>query len=144
MIANSERVFVDTSYAIALVVPADQHHRAARNLSDLLQKSNCRLITTRAVLLEIGNALTKRARQAAVELLSAAECDAAMEIVALTDELFQRGLELYSRRMDKTWSLVDCISFVVMADFEVTEAATADEHFEQAGFKPLLREPPQG
>jgi len=50
------------------------------------------------------------------------------------------GLELYARRPDKSWSLTDCISFVVMTDRGLTEALTGDHHFEQAGFRALLRE----
>ena len=39
---------------------------------------------------------------------------------------------------DKNWLLPDCTSFVVMRDHELTEALTADRHFEQAGFKAPL------
>ena len=45
----------------------------------------------------------------------------------------------YVARRDKNWSLTDCISFVVMKDRGPTQALTADHHFEQAGFKALLR-----
>jgi predicted nucleic acid-binding protein len=34
----------------------------------------------------------------------------------LTSELSQRGWALYCDRKDKDWSLVDCISFVVMRE----------------------------
>lgn len=48
-------------------------------------------------------------------------------------------MQLYTQRPDKDWSLTDCISFVVMKQHGLTEALTADRHFEQAGFKALLR-----
>jgi predicted nucleic acid-binding protein len=41
--------------------------------------------------------------------------------------------------MDKEWSMTDCLSFLVMQQCGLTEALTSDEHFEQAGFKALLR-----
>jgi len=41
---------------------------------------------------------------------------------------------------DKEWGLTDCISFIVMGDHGLTDASTTDEHFEQAGFRALLRE----
>jgi hypothetical protein len=56
--------------------------------------------------------------------------------------LLQRALLLYRARPDKTWSLTDCLSFVVMQDRELTEALTTDGHFTQAGFRALLREAP--
>jgi hypothetical protein len=52
--------------------------------------------------------------------------------------LFERGLSLYLRRMDKDWSLTDCVSFVVMEEMALTDALTGDRHFEQAGFHVLL------
>jgi uncharacterized protein len=46
---------------------------------------------------------------------------------------------LYERRPDKSWSLTDCISFVVMQRDGISEALTGDHHFEQAGFVRLLK-----
>ncbi len=48
-------------------------------------------------------------------------------------------MELYNSRADKEWPLTDCISFVVMKQNGLSEALTADHHFEQAGFKALLK-----
>jgi predicted nucleic acid-binding protein len=62
------------------------------------------------------------------------------EVVPSEPALFDRGLELYARRPDKAWSLTDCISCVVMTDRGLTEALTGDNHFEQAGFRALLRQ----
>lgn len=98
------------------------------------------LVTTRAVLLEIGNALSKqRYRQAAVELLTALEQDRQVEIVPLSEELYEQAFALYRHRPDKEWGFVDCVSFIVMQERGLTEALTTDEHFEQAGFRALLR-----
>ena len=62
-------------------------------------------------------------------------------ITAASAELFERGCRLYADRPDKDWSLTDCISFVVMEEKAITEALTADHHFEQAGFNALLLKP---
>src|SRR5437660_6767481 len=63
-------VFLDTAYAIALSSPNDQFHVRAVELAEQLEALGTRLVTTRAVLLEIGNALSKpRYRQAAAQLL---------------------------------------------------------------------------
>ena len=56
-----------------------------------------------------------------------------------TQELYRSAFDLFSQRTDKEWSLTDCISFVVMQQRGLTEALTSDGHFEQAGFKALLR-----
>ena len=59
--------------------------------------------------------------------------------MASSPELFASGSDLYAQRLDKDWSLTDCISFVVMRERGIAEALTADHHFEQAGFTILLR-----
>ncbi len=98
-------------------------------------------MTTRAVLLEIGNALSKqRYRHAAIRLLDALEADLRVEIIPLSEQLYTRALQLYCERPDKEWGLTDCISFLIMQDLGLTEALTTDEHFQQAGFRVLLRE----
>lgn len=133
-------VFLDTAYAIALSVEADSHHARAVELAEQFELRQTKLITTRAVLLEIGNALAKqRYRQAAAQLLDALEHDPQVECVPLTDELYQQAFELFHNRPDKEWGLIDCASFVVMQQHGLTEALTTDEHFEQAGFRALLR-----
>ncbi len=133
-------VFRDTAYAIALSVDADAHHARAVELAEQLELQQTRLITTRAVLLEIGNALARqRYRPAAAQLLDALEHDPQVECVPLTDEFYQQAFELFRNRPDKEWGLIDCVSFVVMQQRGLTEALTIDEHFEQAGFRALLR-----
>jgi hypothetical protein len=134
-------VFLDTSYAIALSSSRDQFHKQALRLAEEIETARIQLLTTRAVLLEIGNALAKpRYRHAAIALLDALEVDPTVEIISLTEELYARALSLYRQRLDKAWGLVDCISFVVMRDYGVHEALTTDAHFQQAGFRALLLE----
>ena len=56
-------------------------------------------------------------------------------------ELYRRAFELFTDRPDKDWSLTDCASFVVMEERQIRGALTPDEHFIQAGFWALMREP---
>jgi uncharacterized protein len=138
---RSDEFFLDSAYPIALVSTADQHHAVAAKIGALLKTKPMRLITTRAVLLEIGNALAKpHLRSVGTELLKGFENDPRVEIVSLADALYRRGFALFDSRSDKTWSLTDCISFVVMKERGLTKALTSDQHFEQAGFTALLRQ----
>lgn len=57
-----------------------------------------------------------------------------------TDEtLVERGFQKFKQINDKEWGLVDCVSMIVSKDNEITEIFTTDHHFEQAGFKILLK-----
>jgi uncharacterized protein len=134
-------VFLDTSFAIALSSVTDRSHLRAVKLADQIEINKTRLVTTQAILLEIGNALSKqRYRAAAIQLLESLETDSSIEVVLLTNSLYRSAFNLFKQRKDKEWGLVDCISFIVMQNRGITDALTADIHFQQAGFRALLRE----
>ncbi len=131
----ASRIFVDTGFVIALINQRDQYHQQALALADRLE--NMPLLTTDAVLLEIGNALARDYRQSAAEIIEYFLSASEVEIVHLTPELLRAGLTLYQQYQDKAWGLVDCVSFVVMQRMGVNQALTFDQHFIQAGFQPL-------
>ena len=134
-------VFLDTAYAITLASSSNEHHEQAMLLADQLESNATRLVTTRAIMVEIGDALSKQPyRQAAVELLQSLEQDPCVEIVPLTEALYQAALELYRQRQDKEWGITDCVPFVVMNERNLQEALTTDRHFQQAGYQALLRQ----
>jgi hypothetical protein len=133
-------VFLDTAFAIALSSSGDDFHSVALDLADELETSPSRIVTTTAVLMEIGNALSKqRYRPAAVDLLLSLENDPRVEIVPVSGDLYEEAFKLFSERTDKEWGLVDCVSFVVMRDRKISDALTSDDHFRQAGFNALMR-----
>jgi predicted nucleic acid-binding protein len=133
--------FLDTSFAIALAAPADVYHSKAIELSDQLQREGRGFVTTHAVLLEIGDAFSKKQlRRVGVEMLRRIALDTSIQILPLSEALYRRAFELYRDRPDKDWGLTDCISFVVMTERGMTDALTADTHFRQAGFRALLLE----
>ena len=133
-------IFLDPSFAIALSAITDQNHARAVELAEQIEAQNSHLVTTQAILLEIGNALSKqRYRIAAIQLLESLESDPNVEIVPLTNELYDAAFQLFRSRQDKEWGLVDCILCIVMQNRGITDVLTADEHFNQMGFRALLR-----
>ncbi|MCP4661259.1 MAG: type II toxin-antitoxin system VapC family toxin [bacterium] len=136
-----DAVFLDASYAIALASPKDSNHERALELAQELEGKGSQLTTTQAILLEIGNAMSRlRYRKAAILLLASICQDPKIEIVPDSEELFTRAFELYKSRPDKEWGLTDCLSFVVMTERKLNAALTTDRHFVQAGFRALLLE----
>ena len=86
-------VFLDTAYVLALVAETDEYHDRAIQLSEQLEAARATLITTRAVLLEVGNALARRRyRASAIGLLQSFDADSLVEIISLSDELYSRAL----------------------------------------------------
>jgi predicted nucleic acid-binding protein len=60
-----------------------------------------------------------------------------LRVVSVDRALFTRALDLYERRSDKEYSLVDCISMVLIKDSGITYVLTNDHHFRQEGFTVL-------
>ena len=132
-------MFADTSYYLAIINADDIDRDRALEWSN---RWRGRVVLTDYVLMELGNALSSVSRRhQLVPLVESLKANRKVEIVPANEELFERGLELFGQRPDKDWSLTDCISFVVMQDYGLTDALTTDHHFEQAGFKALLRMP---
>ena len=130
-------IFADTFYFLALNNPADRAHHVAA--AALLDKSTT-LVTGAWVLTEVGDALAAPwNRGQFAELLDTLAADDRAVVLGTSQELFLAGVELYRVRGDKGWSVTDCMSFVMMKRRGITEALTGDRHFEQAGFRALLR-----
>jgi len=133
-----DKVFVDTSFVLALINEHDQYHDQAEVLSFKFEQSF--LITTVAVLLEIGNALGKDFRKEANEVLKLLRHSNNLEVVEIDQRLFEKALDIYEKYNDKTWGLVDCISFVVMGERGSTNVLTFDRDFTEAGFMVVTTE----
>ena len=129
--------FADTYFYLALLSERDVGHERALVLNSQLELP---MVTTAWVLTEVADAFAAPADRALFgELYDALRDDPNVLVVPPDLALFERGVEFFRERPDKRWSLTDCISFVVMAEQGIADALTADHHFEQAGFRALLK-----
>jgi uncharacterized protein len=77
-------------------------------------------------------------REAALEFSQRALDDDEIEVVWVDELLHGQAVKLLQNRKDKTYSLCDAISFVLMREHQINEALTTDKHFVQEGFVRLL------
>jgi len=132
-------VFADTLYWYSIANPRDQWHISALQAKSRLGKVD--LVTTEDVLVEFLSAMSSGGallRQTAVALVQTLLTDGSVRVLPQAHLSFQRGLELYARRLDKEYSLTDCISMNVMRDEGITDILTNDHHFTQEGFTILI------
>ncbi len=137
-IINSTRFFLDTAYVLALLNSHDAYHKRAKELLPQLRKAH-KVWVTEAVLVEVGNALARSNRSAAVAFINSCYVTANVKVISVDKVLFRRAVKFYYAHKDKEWGLTDCISFIVMQDHGLREAFTTDIHFQQVGFRALLR-----
>lgn len=129
--------FADTSFFVAMSDPKDSLHTLAKTVGG---SSRSRIVTTDFVLAEVGNFFSKFYARSKFSLLVRRLRSAAdVQIVEASRSLWDRGFQLFDSRQDKEWSLTDCMSFEVMRELGIVDALTGDHHFEQAGFRILLK-----
>lgn len=61
-----------------------------------------------------------------------------ISIVWVNEPLHREAVSLLQARRDKTYSLCDAVSFVLMRSSGFVDALTTDRHFDQEGFRRLL------
>lgn len=133
-------VFPDADYWVAVFNPREELHEIAAKVTQSLQSVH--IVTSEMVLVEVLNFFHKGGdalRAFAVGAIEKIIKDPNVTVVPQTRDQFRCALQRFKERPDKKWSLTDCASFLIMEERGIREALTHDHHFEQAGFRALLR-----
>lgn len=117
------------------------HHKKSQLLITQWKQQKRNIVTTNYVLSELIVLLGSRGQNRSdvlnnIETIRSVDW---VEIVHIEESLDAKAWQFLGNRLDKKWSLVDAVSFIVMEERAMTEALTADHHFEQAGFVRLLK-----
>ena len=134
-----KKIFADTFYWAALLNPKDQWHEAAKDAQRKL--GQVRVATTETVLIELLNFFSEygaEMRQTVVNTVRDILVGLDIEYISHLPETFLDALDFYERRLDKGYSLTDCVSMLTMKNLDVQEILTHDNHFEQEGLTILL------
>ncbi len=132
-------IYVDTSALIAFVRKRDAFHEKAIQVYQDRLSGGYHFMTTDAVVLEIGNAFSTVSKKPfALSIFQLIQQSPRWQCCPVDDSLLEKSQHLFSQRMDKDWSLTDCMGIVVANEHQIQDIFTADSHFEQAGFTILL------
>jgi predicted nucleic acid-binding protein len=134
-------LFADTFYWIALLNRHDSAHQHALTLAAERRASS--IVTTDEVLAECLNFFSKGPevlRTVVAESVRIILSNPAISVIPQSRGSFLAGLDLFTRRPDKGYSLTDFISMQTMRREGLIEALTDDHHFEQEGFHVLFRD----
>lgn len=134
------RLFADSSYWIALLNSHDELHQKALRLARGF--ASHQIVTSEMVLVEILNGFADAGeylRGKASQMVDALQTNQQVTIIPQTAAQFENALVRYRAAEDKNWSITDCASFDIMEQNSIDAAITYDRHFEQAGYRALLR-----
>ena len=129
-----KQIFADTFYWVALINPKDNWHQRAIEVTSTLK--NVEIVTTDEVLVEVLNffGAIVSMRWRTVEFVDDIMNNPHIQVIPQNRESFVEGFNLYRRRLDKEYSLTDCISMKVMQRLKINEVLTHDNHFKQECF----------
>jgi predicted nucleic acid-binding protein len=133
-------VFADTFYWIAFTNVQDLAHERAKTFTRSAKPDV--ICTTEEVLTEYLNYFAgwgHHFRHKATVNVGGILNSRTLRVVAQTPDSFRAGFDLYRARLDKGYSLTDCISMQTMRSEGITDVLTNDVHFEQEGFRAVLR-----
>jgi uncharacterized protein len=134
------RVFADTLYWVAITHRKDHWHQAAVAISRTLP--GCQFVTTDELLVEVLAAFCEAGphlRKRAATLVRNLYQKASVTVRPQTRDTLLTGLTLYEARLDKGYSLTDCVSMEeAMRQGGITDILTHDAHFSQEGFTLML------
>ncbi|AFZ59707.1 type II toxin-antitoxin system VapC family toxin [Anabaena sp. PCC 7938] len=131
-------MLLDTSGLLCFLHQDEAQHKTAVGL---ISNYNGRFITHNYVLAElIALTLVRRFPRSTVLMYSLELMENPnVEMIWVDEILHREAMDLLLVRQDKTYSLCDAISFVLMRKKGIREALTTDKHFEQEGFTRLLQ-----
>lgn len=132
--------FADTLYWIAVCSPLDAWRASAIKARTGLGEH--RIVTTDEVLIEFLNALSRGGpilKRTAVEMVVTILSDESVTVLPQSRGSFEAGVDLYRVRLDKSYSLTDCISMASMRAHGLRDVLTNDHHFAQEGFNVLIK-----
>jgi predicted nucleic acid-binding protein len=134
--------YVDTSHHASVIDARDRNHlRALRLANELAQSPVAIFVTSEAVIIELLTFFSNRGshmREEAVAYVESLRQQQQLIIIPQTPALFDAAFDLYRRRRDKTYSMVDCIGMVICQQQAITDVLTADNDFAQEGLTVLL------
>ncbi|MUL37088.1 type II toxin-antitoxin system VapC family toxin [Gloeocapsopsis dulcis] len=130
------KVFLDTSYLLALELANDQNHQAAQTHWQQVITNTRSFVTTSYIFDEVVTYFNSRNHHAkAVQVGNRLLLSPSVQLVHVDQALFYLGWAYFQQYQDKQYSLTDSISFVVMQQYDIQVAYTFDQHFTQAGFQ---------
>lgn len=128
--------FIDTSGFFSSLSKDDRSHKKTL---EILSDSRRRFMTTDWILGETLNLLTARKRHhLGIQFLERIEESKILNTLTIDSDHFELSKKLFIKFKDQQFPFTDCTSFVMMKEYKIIDALTADRHFKVMGFNPLI------
>lgn len=132
---SRKTVFVDTGAWFAIADKSDQHHQSAKEHLRSILESGDRLVTSSLVVHETVMLLSRRlSKVAALKFLDLIDKDENVEVMHGDAVVEQEAYQIFRKYAEHDFSIVDCVSFVLMKNHSLRRVFTFDKHFRTMRF----------
>ena len=129
---HGHRVFIDSSFWIALRGESQTHHQRASELLVGLFRERAQFVSTPFVFAEI-HATFSRSKPVRDQVIADFWQNPLMHLMETTQADHESAITVLRKHGDKTYPFCDAVSFVVMRRLGVKRVAAFDDHFRQFG-----------
>jgi uncharacterized protein len=130
------KLYADTSGWVATFDRSDPLHSRAQPAFDSLLTQKSAIYTSDYVIAETITFLVYHSsHRLALEFGQAVQQSPRVQLIHVTEDLWQEAWQLFEKYDDKKLSFTDCVSFVIMHQRKIRDAFSFDHHFEQMGFR---------
>ncbi len=115
-------IFIDSYFSFAILNKNDHAHAVAKTF---VTRPLGPVVTTAWILTEVADGLSAPInRQLFIDLLNLLRTDPGVKIIPPNERHVDEAISLFGARLDKGWSLTDCVSFVNMRELGIQQALT--------------------
>lgn len=126
----TNKVFLDSSFWIALRDRREPWHERARQATQQLLSNRTQLVFTSLVFAEV-HAHFSRSPQIRLQVMNDAQQNRALKWEATLRAEEAEALDLLRHHHDKQYSFCDAVSFTIMRRLRLERVASFDKHFRQ-------------
>lgn len=129
----NEIIFIDTGAFFSALDHNDTFHKKSIKIWSLLNESH--LITSEFILIETATLIRMRIGiKESITFINKIEKNKEIEVIKINRDLSDNGWTYFKKFNDKTYSYVDCTSYSILKERNITKIFEFDEHFIQMGF----------
>ena len=129
-------IFIDTSAFVGIHDSKDLHYEASQRIIRLLIDQEAQLVTSSYILAESYTVISQKAgKDKAISFKE--DFDPRIRVIRIDEALEESAWSIFKVIKSKNVSYIDCTSFAVMKNYNISQAFAFDEDFEKAGFELL-------
>ena len=128
------RILLDADALVALFYKNDSNHPRAQKIAREIQNKNISFFTSNLSICEAATVLSQiTSQEEACDFIK--RMKSGIDILYITQEVYEMGLDYFSSVKRKNTSAFDCINIAILRSYQLSAIFSFDEVYKKEGFK---------